>query len=189
MHIESKWQGLNTSPISLTVWELPRPWPLPGEVAEGQPDRQGTQTKESSMSKQKPEAIYVAELTQEELENCWDEALYVPPTDPDPFVRAQKVVLAYHTFYATTVERTRYSREHAYLQARRIARPLAALGAGIPLSAEELKENSFWIFDALASWAPIEDAAVQVLRKIFATYALPLDGGKYSHVRVSKPRK
>lgn len=141
------------------------------------------------MSKQKPEIVYVAELTQQELENCWNESMYVPPTDPDPFVRCQKIVISYHTFYATSVERTRYTREYAYQQARKIARPLAALGAGIPLSADELKQYAFWIFDALASWAPIEDAAAQVLRALFSTYALPRPDAKYSLVKVSKPRK
>ena len=133
-----------------------------------------------------PEVVHVVELSPAELENAWDEALYAPPKDEDVFVRAQKIVIAYCTFYAPTVDKAEYTLAHAYQQARKVARPLAALGAGIPLTEAEMKEFAFEIFDAIASWAAADDAAAHAIATVFRAYATPM--GNYRQVKAVRPR-
>jgi hypothetical protein len=172
-----QWHGLIAPPPSPAAWETGQPWTTYEDSA-GAPH---AQEKEREMTK--PEIVNVVELSAQELENSRNHDMYVAPTDSDPFVRCQKIVIAYHCFY------TEYPREQAYRRARKFARAIAALGAGIPLDKSEMSEFAFEIYDALASWAPLEDAAVQLMRNLFETYALPLPDTTYRHVRVIKPRQ
>jgi hypothetical protein len=135
---------------------------------------------------ERPPVINVAELSATEIENAWDDNLYVPPTDPDPFVRCQKVVIAYCLFYAPTMDAAEYTAEEAYAEARRIARPIAALGAGIPLTLGQMSEYAYEIYDSLASWADANDRAAQAIRGIFEAYALPR--GSYRQVKAVRPQ-
>jgi hypothetical protein len=121
------------------------------------------------------EVVQVVELTQPEVESLWDGSPYVPPTDDDVFVRCQKIVIAYCTYYAPTVGKATYTRDYAYRQARRIARPLAALAARIPLTQEELFEHAYQIFDAIASWAAADDRAAHAIARVFQAYGLPME--------------
>jgi hypothetical protein len=135
---------------------------------------------------QKPAIINVAELSQAETDNAWNDSLYVSPTDDDAFIRAQKVTIAYCTFYAPTMDAEEYTLEEAYDEARKIARPIAALGAGIALTLGQMSEYAFEIHDSIASWADAEDDAVQVIRTIFEAYSSPR--GNYRQVKAVKPK-
>jgi hypothetical protein len=145
----------------------------------------------SAPSQRKPESairssVEVAELSDDEIRRGWDGSLYVPPMDDDPFVRAQKIVIAYSLFYAPTIDKSRYTQRYAYRKARQIARPIAAFGAGIPLDFGHMAEYAFAIYDAILSWAAVDDHAVRAIARIFAAYAIPR--GEYSQVVVSRAR-
>jgi hypothetical protein len=146
----------------------------------------GTNPSRKKPPVERPPVINVAELSATEIENAWDDNLYVPPTDPDPFVRCQKVVIAYCLFYAPTMDAAEYTLEEAYDEARRIARPIAALGAGIPLTLGQMSEYAYEVYDSLASWADANDGAAQVIRGIFEAYALPR--GSYRQVKAERPK-
>jgi hypothetical protein len=184
----NQWHGVVAPPSAPADWTLGAPWapsepgdaspvpapappppPNPGPGPEGPADEDAP-------------VVRVVELTQAEIDRLWDDERFAPPTDPDPFVRAQKVVIAYCAYHGSTVRRTTYTLAHAYREARKVARPLAALGARVPLSGEELAEYAYFIYDALASWAPVEDAALHAIAGVFQAYGLPLENVSYEHV-------
>ena len=160
-----------------------KPGPVPGPEQGGTlPPRAGDRPPSSAAV-----MVTVAELTPDQIENAWDESLYFPPTDPDPFVRCQKIVIAYCLRAAPTVSKARYTRDFAYRQARKVARPLAALGAGIPLRRRDFRDTAFWIYDALMSWAAADDHAAHAIARVFEAYAIPR--GTYDQVEVPKTPK
>jgi hypothetical protein len=135
----------------------------------------------------KPLVVNVVELSDEEIQRGWDDSLYVPPTDEkDPFLRAQRIVISYALYYAPTIDKYRYTKHFAYRKAREIARPIAALGAGVPLDFGHLAEFAFAISDALLSWAAVDDHAVRAIARVFEAYAVPR--GEYHQVVASRRR-
>jgi hypothetical protein len=190
MEYESKpqfWQGLTASPSSPAKWVVGQPWTAMGQTGE-QPEARARRKAKAAADREPPAPesglVNVVELTPAEIENAWDATLYAPPKDEDVFVRCQKIVIAHCTYYAPTISKGTYTLEHAYQQARKVARPLAALGAGIPLTHAEMTEFAFEIFDALASWADAQDAAAHAIATVFRAYAVPR--GNYRQVKASR---
>jgi hypothetical protein len=181
------WNGLTTGASSPAEWVVGQPWTAPEEPV----DRGATRKAKVPTDREPPdtatEVVNVVELTTAEIESVWTDAMYVPPADDDAFVRCQKIVIAYCTFYAPTVCKGTYTLEYAYQRARKVARPLAALGAGIPLSTADMREFAFEIHDSLASWADANDSAAHAIGAVFAAYAAPR--GDYRQVKAGKSRR
>ena len=192
MEYESKsqfWQGLTASPSRPAEWVVGQAWTAGSQTGEQREARAGQRAKAAAGREPPcpaPDVVNVVELTPTEIENAWDQALYVPPKDEDVFVRCQKIVVAYCAHYAPTISKGTYTLEYAYQQARKVARPLAALGAGIPLTQAEMREFSFEIFDALASWADADDSAAHAIAAVFRAHATPM--GNYRQVKAARPR-